>query len=119
MITLDLPLPPSANRIWRYVPGSTRTVLSEAYQDWKRAADQFAQYQLGAGHREPISGPFAVTITLDRKRHGRGDPDNRIKGALDYLQRAGVVANDKYLERLTLQYGEAPEGMRLVVEAAT
>ena len=116
MIVLDLPLPPSANRIWRYVPGSTRTVLTEAYQEWKRAADQFALAQLGAG-REPIAGPFAVTITLDRERHKRGDPDNRIKPALDYLQRSGVVANDKHLERLTLQYGLAPEGMRLTVEA--
>ena len=116
MITLDLPIPPSANRIW--MSGSARTVLSDAYKDWKRAADQFALAQLGAGHREPISGPFCVTITLDRKRNGRGDPDNRIKPTLDYLQRAGVVANDKHLERLTLQYGEAPEGMRLTVEAA-
>ena len=44
-----------------------------------------------------------------------GDLDNRAKGVLDWLQSRSVIVDDKYCERLLLEWGEAPTGCRVTV----
>lgn len=88
-IILLLPLPPSANVLWRKV--GKKMVISEAYKAWKLSAGWEAKAQLVG--ILPIMGAFAVTIELPP---GRVDLDNYVKPLLDLCQSAGAIANDKH-----------------------
>jgi Holliday junction resolvase RusA-like endonuclease len=109
-IVIDLPAPPSVNRLWR--SGRRRVFRSRAYTDWIRLADA----ELMARRQMPkkrIDGPFAAHITLSQKV--RGDVDNRIKGLLDFLQSREIIRNDSDCQRLTVERGEAEAGCRLTL----
>lgn len=114
-IEIDLPYPPSVNRIWRAnKAGSKRVSISPEYDQWRGAADRLA-IALGSckGVRK-IMGKFEATIILKRQA---GDLDNRIKGVLDWAQSRELIADDKHCERLTVEWGEAPYGCRLILRA--
>jgi Holliday junction resolvase RusA-like endonuclease len=93
-ISLTLPLPPSANRIWRMWRGRMRK--SDEYRAWKDAAAESVALQLAG------DGPlrhFTVAIMLPPTRI---DPDNRVKPYLDALQAGGAIEDDKRLRCLVL-----------------
>lgn len=112
-IVLDLPTPPSVNRIWRAnKAGPKRVSLSREYVSWQKSADALS-LQLGQFRGlKTIVGKFEAEITLKRVQ---GDLDNRTKGVLDWLQSRGVIVDDKYCERLTVSWGDAPTGCRVRV----
>jgi len=98
-LCITLPLPPSANRIWRKMRG--HVVKSDEYRAWKDAAARDVAHQLGG------DGPllhFAALIILPRCRI---DPDNRIKPLLDAMQAGGAIEDDKHLRRLVLTVDDA------------
>lgn len=108
---LDLPIPPSVNR--------TRRINWKAKPEldaWKKAAGNLlmANGQWKRGYRN--IGRYELTVILDEARCKK-DPDNILKAAIDILRAFEVIVNDspKYARRLTVLWGEAPEGMRLVV----
>lgn len=110
---IDLPVPPSVNRIWRANKGGPNKVSrSDEYKRWIKAADALSieTGQLRGIH--PIIGKFEAHIVIKRCV---GDLDNRAKGVLDYLQSRAVIANDKYCERLVMEWGDAPTGCRVTV----
>jgi len=112
-ITIDLPTPVSVNRIWRSNrAGKKRVSLSPEYESWKRSADALAMSTGQFRGLKTIVGPFEARIVVKRVR---GDLDNRAKGVLDWLQSRGVIVDDKYCERLTLEWGDAPTGCRVIV----
>jgi hypothetical protein len=43
-----------------------------------------------------------------------------VKAAIDYLRRVGLIHNDdkRYLRRLVVEWGDAPEGCRLILRGA-
>jgi crossover junction endodeoxyribonuclease RusA len=118
-IMIDLPFPPSANSIWaskRNKFGKPMIFRSKRYEAWKREC--FAL--LMAQRPGKVRGPFFATITLGtHKRRKDSDADNRIKPTLDLLEVAEIIENDKYAERVTVQWGEAPEGCRVLLEPVT
>lgn len=107
MIMLDLPPPPSVNKMRRY--------------DWRNRATHKAWHDLADKHMlcqkrpEPIRGPYEVHIVMSPSV--KLDLDNGIKCLLDFLHRIELVQGDsqKYLRRLTVEWGEAPEGCRIMV----
>ena len=105
---LDLPFPPSVNRS-RRVDWKHHKLLTE----WHRRCDQFALAQRVNCFRDGEPGQFGVVITL--RDDIRIDPDNGIKALLDYLVRIEAVKDDsrRYMRRLVLEFGEAPEGVRV------
>jgi Holliday junction resolvase RusA-like endonuclease len=114
-IVLDLPMPPSVNRIWRANRAGPKQVsISPEYAAWKRHADQMVLQMAQFRGLKTIVGKFEAKIVLKRCR---GDLDNRAKGVLDFLQSRAVVVDDKYCERLTLEWGDAPHGCRVTVRA--
>lgn len=113
MTIIDLPWPPSTNRIWRH--GRGRTYLDPRYAAWKREAD--ATYLANKRKWRPIKGQFNARITLDETRPRRGDLDNRIKPILDFLQRVGLIENDSLLKALSVTWGDA-DGVRVELSAA-
>ena len=63
-----------------------------------------------------IRGPFELDMVLDETRRGRSDLDNRgLKVVLDWLQRVEIIDNDALAEKITLRWGEAPEGARVQI----
>lgn len=108
-IVLDLPVPPSVNR--------TRKVNWAAHaktKAWISAADKTLLAQ--GWQRGGIIGRVELRVTLSEAHTGL-DLDNALKGLIDYLRRIEVIEDDskKYLRRLTVEWGTAPEGARVVV----
>lgn len=105
--TLKLPMPPSVNSIWRTGKnrrtGKTITYLDKKYTAWIVEADALLLTQKPFPQ---IKGNFTAVVTLDQSKR-RGDADNRLKPIFDMLQRVGVIENDKYADKITVQWGEA------------
>lgn len=108
MVTLTLPFPPSANRLWR--TGKGRTYLDPKYKDWKDEAFAcYLQQKRAAG--QPIKGHFTYHLTLDeKKRKVARDGDNRNKAALDFLQSVGLIEDDKLADGGSWSWGPVEPG---------
>ena len=103
-----LPVPPSANRIWR-VTKTGRTYKAPEYVSWLKTAGW--EVHLQRSRKEPITGPVSLTITLPKGT--RGDVDNRVKPVGDLLEACGIVANDRQISTSTITRGT---GEHCVVE---
>lgn len=107
MVALSLPYPVSTNRIWRHSKG--RTHSSPEYAKWRDEALGMYQEQkreLGT----PVVGHFTYHIVLnEKKRHGNADGDNRTKCVLDFLEKVGLIENDKYADGGSWSWGPLDE----------
>jgi Holliday junction resolvase RusA-like endonuclease len=115
-IVLDVPLPPSANRLWRSARG--RVFKSREYTEWMLQADLSV-----IGNRQypkrKITGQFEIRILLSNKGR-RGDGDNRVKGCLDFCESRQIVSNDKHCERGSWEWvapAQAPQGCRVILKS--
>lgn len=114
-------MPPSMNAIWRYkkarVLKSGRHMKAGAFKSkryvaWRRAAD--AEFLLHHKEWQAVIGHFRATIILnEKKRRSNADVDNRAKVVLDFLQRVGIIENDALCDGMTVEWGLAPEGVRI------
>lgn len=112
-VVIDLPPPVSVNRIWRANrAGKKRISISPEYDKWKRDADRLTMAMGVFRGIRRINGNFEALIIVRRRA---GDLDNFSKGILDFLQSRGVIEDDKYCQRLILEWGEAPTGARVTV----
>jgi crossover junction endodeoxyribonuclease RusA len=109
--TLELPMPPSANHLWRHSRG--RVHLSFPYRAWKTSADR--HFLAVKRDCQPVHGLFDVHIVVDDKRFGRGDLDNKVKPLLDSLQRWNLIDDDKLCTGLRVEWGASPLGCRVTV----
>lgn len=107
-IILVLPLPPSANRLWRR--SGRRIHPSPDYDDWKARA-RLCLAQQGRGAR--IHGFYRMAIVLPATRK---DADNLIKPLGDALQVAGIIQNDRLLRGLTLDVDETRDATTLRID---
>lgn len=108
---IDLPCPPSVNR-------TRRANNSGVKPKWIKAADAMI-LAARCKSRDPIRkvpGRFAVAIIFSEK-HTNMDLDNGVKNAIDYLRRVELITDDsrKYLRKITVEWGFAPEGCRLTL----
>lgn len=115
-ITLDLPAPPSVNRLRLIGRGKGNTRISvtksKAYLSWIKRADALT-LQLGQFRGlKQVRGKFEAVVVLKRSNV---DLDNHAKGLMDWLQSRGVIENDRHCEKLTLEWGDAPAGCRVTV----
>ncbi len=108
---LDLPMPPSVNRIWRRGRGKV-VYLDPKYRAWRKEADALAMFR--DWRRKRNKGPFMCSIVHNAAKR-RGDADNRIKAVLDWLQRAEIIENDSLAEFVSAEWGNAPEGCRVTL----
>jgi len=115
-ITLDLPMPPSTNRIWR--SGRGRIYRSKEYVLWCEQADMAVMVSKKPGPLPKMAGPFEAQILLSSEH--RGDGDNRIKAALDWLQSRDIVRNDSDCRRGSWEWVDAeraPKGCRVTLRS--
>ena len=88
------PLPPSANRYWRYVRG--RVVVSSEAQNYKTTLAMLAR--CSSPPVALLTGPVSVTVAIYRARKA-GDLDNFLKILIDAL--AGTFyTNDAQIREL-------------------
>lgn len=113
-ITLDIPVPVSVN--------STRRVDyrgNRKYQAWKKQAGLHlianGQYRIA---RKTHINQYELTITLDEEQC-KFDLDNCAKAAIDFLVSLEIIKDDspKYLRRLIIKWGCAPDGCRVRVRS--
>lgn len=101
----DLPCPPSVNRTRRmHGPGA------RLLQSWK---DRAGMHIIAMGRRRQIPGPFEARITFGEG--ARLDLDNGVKALIDLARWMRLIVDDdrRYLRRLVVEWGHAPEGCRL------
>ena len=121
---MDLPVPPSANRMFRsffdYKIRRVRYARSNSYRKWLKSAAKWCYLwtgnplQIVSAH---IVGPFDIQIIVSGLR-ANADVDNRLKPVLDLLEDEGIIANDKYARDINIRHGtkqEAPAGVRIYI----
>lgn len=113
-IVLDLPPPPSVNRVRRVNWAALRAVNA-----WKNVADA---YVLAAKGRRvsPLRlakvSRFELHVVMSETRT-RIDLDNGLKSLIDYLRKIELIEDDgpKHMRRLVVEFGTAPMGCRVTI----
>lgn len=90
-VSLELPMPPSTNKIWR----RTRTGMhkSPAYLDWQMEAG----WRLRAQRPASIAGPVVIALACERDCLASADIDNRVKALFDLLVEHRVIQDDRHV----------------------
>jgi len=88
-VIADLPVPPSANRMWRHARG--RTYRSPEYEAWRESAGLLLNAQRKGFS---ITGPARMVLRIG-KIHGARDGDNCLKPTADLCELVGIVENDR------------------------
>lgn len=124
VITVDLPFPPSVNKVWRIgrnrKTGKRFVYRSKPYITWLKCADAEWLAQKPRGMFQTIVGPFTARIMLSRPDKRRRDDSNYHKAVMDWAQRAGIIKDDA--NSIETRSGwvtdeEAPMGMRLIISS--
>jgi hypothetical protein len=107
-VTIDLPSPLSVNRVRRVDRAAMRL-----HERWLVAADALVLSQRLRNIARQIHC-FELHIVFAEKKI---DLDNGIKQIVDYLRRIELIENDApaNLRKLTVEWGDAPEGVRVTV----
>jgi Holliday junction resolvase RusA-like endonuclease len=107
-VELTLPVPPSANRMTRFVRGQGKVHSSTEYRQWLAAAS----LQVMATRRGRVfSTPVKVLIAL-RKPHPLADLDNyTIAQTFDALQKGGLLTNDRIIHEVTAKWANVGHDM--------
>ena len=111
-ITLTLPLPPSVNAMFGNNRGPGRgRYKTKAYRDWIKAATASLWEQKPAGGFPFFSDAFAIHIAVPLTM--RGDVDNRLKGASDFLKTpAGIISDDRHTQSAIIsRSSDVPAGV--------
>lgn len=114
MISLELPWPPSTNRIWRnvVVAGKPRTLLSA---DGRAYRALVAKHCLLARANKGITSRVRVDVVAEAPDRRARDLDNILKATLDALTHAGVWQDDSQIDRLQVERGPICKPGRLLV----
>jgi len=113
MICATLPLPPSANRMWR--KARNRVHIAPAYEAWKASAGLILNVA-AAGKR--IDGPYALSLRVGCMTGRRLDLDNYLKPVNDLLQSCGAIRNDSDCQAIDLAWATGVQGAVVTVTAA-
>jgi crossover junction endodeoxyribonuclease RusA len=111
-VVLQLPYPPSANRLWiRARKGMRR---SDEYMAWLNEAGWMAKAQ----RPKRISGPYKLSVQASRPDKRRRDIDNLLKPIGDLLEHIGVIENDCDCEMVTARWVTVGQGVTAIIEPA-
>jgi Holliday junction resolvase RusA-like endonuclease len=111
-IIVDVPPPPSVNR-GRKIDWKNYGIVKA----WRKHADAVLMKSKQVRGVKKHRGRFELQMIVDEKATGC-DLDNLTKCAADYLKRIELIEDDgpKYMRKVVLEYGHAPEGVRLVIK---
>jgi crossover junction endodeoxyribonuclease RusA len=105
-LRFKLPFPPSVNAMWRTPhsgPLAGRTMLSKRGREYRNdVAIAVATQRVPCG---TLRGRLAVTLLCNPPDLRARDLDNLPKGLLDSLTKAGVIADDQFIDELHVVRG--------------
>jgi Holliday junction resolvase RusA-like endonuclease len=110
VVTLDLPAPVSTNRRrkidWASEPDHAR---------WIKNADAHVLIAKSQGLKLERIERFEIEIVVDESVGF--DLDNIAKSAIDFLRRINLIYDDnpKCMRKLTMTWGNAPAGIKIIV----
>ena len=108
---LNLPYPPSANRLWRMAGQGKAPFKSAEYSSWLSHAGLLVNSQKPGC----VEGPYALHIAAGKPDNRQRDIDNLIKPIGDLLQAAGVVTNDYLCQSVSAEWVTGIEGVRVSI----
>lgn len=113
-IVIDIPVPPSVNKMRRWNKAAQPIIDA-----WVKHAHGVVTASRTYKRELAIDGPYELRIVLNEAMC-RSDPDNVVKAGIDYLRRIELIRDDspRYARRITIEWGEAPEGCRLILNHA-
>jgi crossover junction endodeoxyribonuclease RusA len=115
MIELELPMPPSANRYWRYVNG--KVLKSKQARDYiKTIGDLWMVYK--AQKKAKAFGKdqrLQIYIQVFPPNRIRRDLDNLLKVLMDSLEHAGLFTNDEQIDDIRIMRMEIYPGGKMVI----
>ena len=102
--TIDLPFPPSVNRLWGTATGGRRYLMprQRAYRERCLLIVRPPRGGTDAHDR------YAVSIRLTPPDRRRRDVDNLVKPVLDVLEKAGAIHDDAQVDDLNVRMDHAP-----------
>lgn len=111
---LFLPYPPSVND--RLAPTKAgRLMLQTRYRAWMQHAAWVVALAMRDARGARIDGPYAMTVSaMPPLRSQVRDLDNILKATSDALQKGGAIEDDRFCQRVTLEWGELDEAGVLV-----
>lgn len=113
-LTVTLPYPPSANRMWRHV--GSKVLRSAEYERWRKACTLIIKAETrGNG----LLGPYTLSLAIGRPDRRRRDIDNLIKPVGDVLVLAGAVVDDCDCQRVEAAWAVDVTGVRVRVLETT
>ena len=109
-LIVQLPYPPSVNRIWRQGQGQIR--LSRHARRYRREACPMVMAEMLVGGHRTLTCRVYVRLDLYPPDRARRDVDNTTKAVLDVLQHAGAVGDDSQVDVLLVvrREIESPDG---------
>jgi crossover junction endodeoxyribonuclease RusA len=99
VITINLPWPPSVNRIWRRV--GNKTILSAEGREFRKTVQGICAINGISGKR--MAGRLSVCITANPPDRRKRDIDNLQKSPLDALTHAAVWEDDSQIDELLIR----------------
>lgn len=119
MISLTVPYPPSANRMWRR--SGAKIHKSTEYQNWLKQVG----WLIKSKRVSAIEGPYNLALKIAPVRNQDGsaskrqrDLDNFIKPISDALQACGVIENDSFAQTIYMEWTSATDGCWIEVSEA-
>lgn len=109
-LSIDLPFPPSMNRLWRSTK-SGKHYRSPRYQTWFQAAG----IEINRQRPGKVSGAFSVLLQLGRPDRRKRDLDNLMKPVLDLLQHYGVIDDDGLAQHVSIHWSDTIKGAHVVL----
>jgi len=111
-ISLNLPYPPTANRIWIRAYKGMR--LSGRYRSWLEEAGYIAIAQRAG----KITGPYKLFIEATKPDRKKRDLDNIIKPISDLLVKIGTVHDDSLCQFISAMWIPNGDGVRVTITEA-
>ena len=117
---VELPYPPSVNHYWEPMVFRKNGRTIRGRRRSKRALDFVADTLALLGRRKPFLGAVAVEIEAFMPDNRTRDCDNLLKGILDSIAHAGVIADDSQIIDLRIRnMRQVVKGGKIVVTVAS
>ena len=107
-----LGLPPTVNHLYRTSRNGIRYKTPQG-KEWQNVTASIMA--TAKTNRKPYSGDVALEVLFRTADRRRWDMDNRIKALQDCLAMAGVIEDDRQIQRLLVERQAAAQTATIVV----